>query len=62
MRIGIIFFFKNIKKQQYPHTKIVARLVDNENLLQKNTIRTQKRVARLVDSKNWSKKNVDKIF
>ncbi len=27
----IFFFYKNIKKQQYAHTKSVARLVDSEN-------------------------------
>ncbi len=36
MRIGIILFYKNIKKQQYAHTKsVAARLVDSENLSKK---------------------------
>ncbi len=58
MRIGLIFFFyKNIKKQQYAHTKNVARLVDSENwskkILKQQYVHT-KSVARLVDSENFS--------
>ncbi len=32
------FFYKNIKKQQYAHTKSVARLDDSENLSKKKNI------------------------
>ncbi len=68
MRIGLKnFFYKNIKKQQYAHTKSVARLVDSEHLskkyffftktLKNNNMPTQKSVAtRLVDSENFSQK------
>ncbi len=57
------FFFKNIKKQQYAHTKSVARLVNSENLSKNNNNNKQqhahtKSVARLVDCENWSKINI----
>ncbi len=57
MRIGIIlFFYKNIKKQQYAHTKSVARLDDSENLSKKKTQHAHTNsVARFVNSENWSK-------
>ncbi len=62
MRIGLKKnIYKKIHKQQYAHTKSVARLVDRENWSKKNilqkeqnkTIRSHKSVARLVDSENW---------
>ncbi len=65
MRIGLNnFFYKNIKKQQYAHTKSVARLVNSENLSKKKIYiyillhAHTKSVARLVDSKNLSKKYI----
>ncbi len=61
VRIGLnIFFFQNFLKQQYAHTKSVARLVDSENWskkIQKKTIRAHKNVVRLVDRESWSKKH-----
>ncbi len=63
MRIGLnVFFYKNIKKQQYAHKKsVAARLVDSENLSKKyiyikNNTPTQSAADRLVDSENFSQK------
>ncbi len=71
MRIGLKnYFYKNINKQQYVHTKNVARLVDCENWSKKNVYQKilkeqyarAKSVATLVDSKNFSKKYIYIVF
>ncbi len=63
VRIGLnLFFYKNIKKQQYAHKKsVAARLVDSVNLSKKNiyiknNTPTQSAADRLVDSENKKKK------
>ncbi len=65
MSVNFFFFYKNIKKQQYAHTKSVARLVNSENLSKNNNKQQHahaKSVARLVDCENWSKKKYIYFF